>query len=123
MADKLGSWTINYLPEDGGRITGKLILTGDELKFRAMYDSSFKAIATNIGLAAGTLAATGGSLVFIREDGEEAELVIPRGAVATAEAAKKGLMKQVVVTTADGRRFVFDYGMLSVKKIVAAING
>ena len=32
-------------------------------------------------------------------------------------------MKQVVVTMTDGQRFVFEYGVLSVKKIVAAING
>jgi hypothetical protein len=123
MADELGSWTINYLPEDGGRITGKLILTPGELRFRAMYDSSFKTIAKNIGLAAGTLAASGGSVAFIREDGAEAEIVLPREAIVSAESAKKGMMKQVVVTTTDGRRFVFDYGLLSVKKIVGSING
>jgi len=31
-------------------------------------------------------------------------------------------MKQVVVTMTDDRRFVFEYGMLSVNKIVSAIN-
>jgi len=123
MADELGSWIINYLPDEGGRLTGKLILTEDEVKFRAMYDSSFRTVARNIGLAAGTLAASGGSLTFLREDGSEAEIVLPRGAIAKAEPTKKGMMKQVVLTTADGQQFVFEYGMLSVKKIVAAING
>ena len=123
MPDELGSWIINYLPDDGGRLTGRLILTGEEVKFRAMYDSGFKTIAKNIGLAAGTLAASGGSVTYLREDGAEAEIVIPRSAVAGAAAAKKGMMKRVVVTTHDGGEFVFEYGMLSVKKIVAAING
>ena len=123
MADTLGSWIINYLPDDGGRLTGKLILTVDEVRFRAMYDSSFKTVAKNIGLAAGTLAASGGAVTFLREDGSEAEIVLPRSVIATAEPARKGMMKQVVVTLADGSRFVFEYGMLSVKKIVAAING
>ena len=77
MADDLGSWTVNYLPEDGGRLTGKLVLTGDEVRFRAMYDSSFKTIAKNIGLAAGAMAATGGALTYLREDGAEAEIVLP----------------------------------------------
>ena len=27
MADELGSWIINYLPDEGGRLIGKLILT------------------------------------------------------------------------------------------------
>lgn len=123
MAEELGTWIINYMPEEGGRLTGKLILTEDEVKFRAMYDSSFKTVARNIGLAAGTLAASGGSLTFLREDGAEAEIVLPRAAITKAEAAKKGMMKHVVVTTTDGRQFTFEYGMLSVKKIVAAING
>jgi len=123
MGDEIGSWIINYLTGDGGRLTGKLVLTEDEVRFRAMYDSSFKTIAKNIGLAAGTLAASGGSATFLREDGSEAEIVLPRGSIAKTEQAKKGLMKQVVVTTTDGQQFVFDYGMLSVKKIVAAING
>ena len=122
MASDLGSWTVNYLPDDGGRLTGKLVLTEDEVRFRAMYDSSFKTIAKNIGLAAGTMAASGGALTYLREDGSEAEIVLPRSSVAQAEEAKKGLMKQVAVTMTDGQRFVFEYGMLSVKKIVAAIN-
>ena len=88
-----------------------------------MYDSSFKTIAKNIGLAAGAMAATGGTLTYLREHGAEAEIVLPRESVAGAEQAKKGLMKQVVVTMSDGQRFIFEYGMLSVKKIVAAING
>lgn len=123
MAVELGSWIINYVPDEGGRLTGKLILTEDEVRFRAMYDSSFKTIARNIGLAAGAMAASGGSVTYLREDGSEAEIVVPRVAIAKAEAAKKGMMKRVVVTTTDGDELVFEYGMMSVKKIVAAING
>ena len=115
------TWTINYVPEDG-RLTGKLHVRDDEVTFEALYDSSFKTIAKNIGLAAGSMAASGGSVAFLREDGAEAEIVIPREAIASAEAAKKGMMKRVVVHTTGGE-FVFEYGMMSVKKIVAAING
>jgi hypothetical protein len=123
MSVELGTWTINYLPEEGGRLTGKLQVTDEDVSFRALYDSSFKTVAKGIGLAAGSLAASGGGLVYLREDGSDAEIVIPRGIIAGASAAKKGLMKQVVVDTTDGQKFVFDYGMLSVKKLVAAING
>ena len=38
------------------------------------------------------------------------------------KAAKKGLMKRAVVTMTNDEEFVFDYGMLSVKKLVAAID-
>ncbi|VAV93765.1 hypothetical protein MNBD_ACTINO01-102, partial [hydrothermal vent metagenome] len=47
----------------------------------------------------------------------------PRSDVAGAEMRKKGLMKQAVVTMNDGATFVFDYGMLNPKKLVAQING
>jgi len=33
------------------------------------------------------------------------------------------MMKRAVITMNDGNTFVFDYGMLSTKKLVAAING
>ena len=32
-------------------------------------------------------------------------------------------MKRAVITMTDGTEFVFDYGMLSPKKLVAAVNG
>ena len=31
-------------------------------------------------------------------------------------------MKRVLITMSDGSEFLFDYGMLSTKKLVAAIN-
>ena len=32
-------------------------------------------------------------------------------------------MKQAVITMKDGSTFVFDYGLLSLKGLIAAING
>jgi len=122
VADNEKSWVINYLPGDKLRLTGKLVLTDDELRFRAMYDSSFKTVAKKVGLAAGALGATGGHLIFLREDGSDAEVVIPRTSIASAEATKKGMMKQIRVNLTDGSSHLFEYGLLSVKKIVAAIN-
>jgi hypothetical protein len=121
VADK--TWTINYLPAEGGRLTGKLSIGDDSVVFRALYDSSFKTVAKSIGLAAGSLVGTGGHLVFLREEGSDAEIVIPRDAIQSAEAARKGLMKRAIITLTDGQRFVFDYGLLSVKKLVAALSG
>ena len=115
------TWTINYLPADG-RLTGKLHVRDDEVTFEALYDSSFKTIAKNIGLAAGALAASGGHLTYLRDNGEEAEVVIPTGSIAAARAAKKGLMKRVVIQLTDGSEHTFEYGMLSVKKLVDAVN-
>jgi hypothetical protein len=115
-------WTINYLPEEGGRITGKLIVDDDAVRFEALYDSSTKTILKAVGLSVGSFAASGGHAVYLHDEGSNAVLVIPRDAITGAAAAKKGLTKRVVVSTAETGDFVFDYGMLSVKKIVAAIN-
>lgn len=116
------TWTINYLHE-GGRLTGHLNVRDDEITFEALYDSSFKTVAKNIGLAAGTLAASGGQLTFLRDNGESAELVMPVASIVRAEPAKKGLMKRVVIHLSDGSQHTFEYGMLSVGKLVDAING
>ena len=87
-----------------------------------MYDSSFKTIAGNIGLAAGSVAASGGHLAFVRENGKEAEVVIPADSIAHAAEAKKGMIKRVVITLTDGEQYTFEYGLLGVERLVAAVN-
>ena len=48
MAENLGDWTINYLPDEGGRFTGTLTLTADALTFVSLYESSNKTIVKAI---------------------------------------------------------------------------
>ena len=117
------SWTVNYLPSDGGRLTGKIGVASDEVRFEAMYDSSTAEIVKSILGAVGGLAASGGHGAYIRDTGAELSVVLPRADIASAEQVKKGLMKRAVITMKDGSEFTFDYGMLSPKKLVAAING
>lgn len=114
-------WTINYLPADG-RLTGKLNVRDDEVTFEALYDSSFKTIAKSIGLAVGALGASGGHLIFLRDSGASAEVVIPADSITRAEPDKKKMMNRVIVHLTDGSTETFEYGMLSVKKLVAAVN-
>ncbi|MEA2002111.1 MAG: hypothetical protein U9N84_09550 [Actinomycetota bacterium] len=116
-------WTINYLPEEGGRLTGKLKLTADELVFSALYDSSNAQVIKGIGSALGTFAATGGHASYFHDTSTSFGVTLPRADVASAEMRKKGLMKQAVVNMKDGSSFVFDYGLLSPKNLVKAING
>ena len=117
------TWTINYLPSAGGRLTGKLQITGDEVRFDALYDSSNAEIVKGILGAAGSFAASGGHVAYIKDSGSDLSIVLPRAEVASAEQVKKGLMKRAVITMKDGSEFTFDYGMLSPKKLVAALNG
>ena len=117
------TWTINYLPAEGGRLTGKLQITDTEVRFDALYDSSNAEIVKGIVGAAGSFAASGGHVAYIKDSGSDLAIALPRAEVASAEQVKKGLMKRAVITMSDGSEFVFDYGMLSPKKLVAALNG
>ncbi|MFV1970697.1 MAG: hypothetical protein ACC683_06790 [Acidimicrobiia bacterium] len=115
-------WTINYLPEEGGRITGKLKLTDTDLEYRGLYDSSNKEIIKGIGGALGTFAVSGGHASYFHNTDTDFGFTLPRADVDHAELRKKGLMKQAIVAMKDGSSFVFDYGMLNPKKLIAAIN-
>jgi len=115
-------WTINYLPTDGGRLTGKLKVGNEEVRFVTLYDSSNKEILKGIAGSVGSFAASGGHVAYVHNTDTEFEVVLPRAEIASAVAAKKGMMKRVLITMSDGSEFLFDYGMLSTKKLVAAIN-
>lgn len=115
-------WTINYLPEEGGRITGKLKLTDTDLEYKGLYDSSNKEVIKGIGLSLGAFAATGGHGSYFHDTGTDFGFKLPRADVDHAELNKKGLMKQAVVHMKDGSSFVFDYGLLNPKKLIATIN-
>ncbi len=117
------TWTINYLPEDGGRLTGKLTVGDENVQFDALYDSSNAQVVKGILSSAAAFAATGGHAAYIHNTDTELSVVLPRADIASAEQAKKGMMKRAVIKMKDGSEFVFDYGMLSTKKLVAAING
>ena len=122
MSDKADTWTINYLPPEGGRYTGKLGVTTDGLRFETLYESSNKTVVKAIFLDVATFTAAGGHTVYRYSNDEEATVELPAAEISAVKAAKKGLMKRAVVTMANGEEFVFDYGMLSVKKLVAAID-
>jgi len=122
MGDALGTWTVNYLPDEGGRYTGSLAVETDRLYFETLYESSNKTIVKAIFLDTATFAAAGGHTVYRYSNDDSAVVDLPSGEIAGVEAAKKGMTKRAVVTVTDGERFVFDYGMLSVKKLVAAIQ-
>ena len=122
MSKELGEWAINYLPEEGGRYTGKLKVTDEAVTFVSLYESSNKTIVKAIFLDVGTFAAAGGHTVYRYSNDQEARVDLPTTEISGVKAAKKGLMKQAVVTMTDGQVFVFDYGMLSVKKLVETIE-
>ena len=121
MAQQLGEWAVNYLPEEGGRYTGKLAVTDEMVTFVSLYELSNRTVVKAIFLDVSSFAAAGGHTVYRYSSDDEARVELPTAEISHVEATKKWLLKQAVVTMNDGQVFVFDYGMLNPKKIVAAI--
>ena len=83
----------------------------------APNESAFPALGS-----AASLAACGGHVAYIHDTETEFSVVLPRADIASAQQVKMGLMKRAEITMKDGGVFTFDYGMLSPKKLVAAVN-
>ena len=116
------NWIINYIPEEGGRYTGRLDVGTEKLRFVSLYESSNSTVVKAIFLDVVTFAAAGGHTVYRYSNKDEAIIELPGSEIAGVEARKKGIMKRAVVTMKDGQVFVFDYGLLSVKKLVESIE-
>jgi hypothetical protein len=116
-------WTINFLPDEGGRITGKLRLTDDDLVYKGLYDSSNAQVVKGIGFALGAFAVSGGHASYFHNTDTDFGFTLPRAEIAGAELRKKGFMKQAIVTMYDDSVFVFDYGLLNPKNLISQING
>ncbi len=122
MSDKAETWTINYVPSEGGRYTGILEVEPRGLRFESLYESSNATVVKAIFLDVTSFAAAGGHSVYRYSNDEMATVDLPAAEIAEVKAAKKGLMKRAIVTMANGDEFVFDYGLLSVKNLVSAIE-
>ena len=114
--------TLNYEPVEGGRFTGKLTVGPDRLHFAALYESSNDVIIKSIVATATTAAATGGHVAYIRNNSSELEVELPRAEIDRVEARNAFFAKRVIVYMKDGSAFTFNYGMLSTKKLVAALT-
>ncbi len=87
-----------------------------------MYEACLRTIVKAIFLDMSTYAAAGGHNVYRYSNDDEVCVDIPAGDIVGVEGVRKWLMKRAVVTLREGSTFVFDYGMLSVNKLVAAIQ-
>ena len=114
---EMSRWTIMYLPKTGGKWAGKLVVTNHRVIFDPL-DSKVDYSAAGIAAAAMT-----GSLIAdeLKNYWDAGTLSIPRTEVKTV--SKQGrLTKQVVMTLADGQEHVFDYGLLSVNKLMSLLQ-
>ena len=98
----IDTWTLFYLPREGGKYNGKLTVTNDRLLYDAKFD------ATVMGVL-GDRAATG-------------NLVIDKDDISGVEVRNSFFSKKAVVTLTDGSEHVFDYGAMNIDKCAAAIQ-
>jgi hypothetical protein len=99
---KLGHWTLFYIPPDGGKYNGNLTVTNQRLLYDAKLDASL------IGVL-GNRAATG-------------NLQIDKGDISNVDVQKSFFSKKAILTLSDGSKHTFDYGALNIDKCVAAIQ-
>ncbi|MEO6777268.1 MAG: hypothetical protein ABI467_30350 [Kofleriaceae bacterium] len=103
----IDTWTVLYSPPSGGKYNGKLRVTNQRLLYDAQFDVS----------AAGLLAET----VFVKW-GSEGLVIIPKARITKADVQKSFFAKKVVLTLDDGSLHTFNYGMLNIDPVVAAIQ-
>gem|GEM_PF-1265395 len=115
MSDNPDSWTINFIPAEGGRFTGTLEVDEEGVRFETLYESSNKTVVKAIFLDVSTFAAAGAHTVYRYSNDDSATVELPAADIAAVKATKHRLMKRAEISMANGEEFVFDYGMLSVK--------
>ena len=103
---EIGSWTTNYLPPDGGRYTGKMVVTDKRVLFDAKFDTS--------------LTGTFGELFIV--SGSHGYISIPKEKIQSVEGKSSLFSKKVFIKLDDGKTHTINNGMLSIEKMAEAIK-
>jgi hypothetical protein len=98
----IDTWTLFYVPPNGGKYNGKLTVTDQRLLYDAKFDASVLGTLANY-------AADGG-------------IAIEKSDIRDIEVQRKLFSKKAIVTLADGSRHTFDYGAMNIDKCVAAMQ-
>ncbi len=103
----IDTWNILYLPPGGGKYNGKLTITNKRL----LYDARFDAAAEG----------------FLPEEmfkkwGKEGYVEIFKSDIREINVEKSVLVKKAIITLADGTKHTFNYGVLNIDKVVAALH-
>jgi len=104
---EIDTWTILYIPPDGGKYNGKLTITNKRLLYDARFDVSAK------GLLSETLFTKRGSEDFLE---------INKKDIKEVRTEKSLLSKKAILILTDGSKHTFNYGALNIDKVIAAIN-
>ncbi len=97
----IDTWAINYIAPDSKTSMGKLTITNQRLVFLPQHDPrSF-------------------SLSIYNKNGL---IVLEKSNIKDITAQKSLLAKKVVITMADGSVHVFNYGIMNIDRILAAVQ-
>ena len=103
----IDTWIILYSPPGGGKYNGNLTVTNKRLIYDARYDVSAKGLLSEA--------------LFLKW-GSEGYLEINKSEIANVAIEKSFFAKKAILTLSDGSKHTFNYGMLNIDKVVAAIN-
>jgi hypothetical protein len=103
----IDTWTLLYIPPNGGKYNGKCTVTNLRILYDAKFDYSVKGIIEES--------------LFIKW-GSEGFLVIPKNRIANVEVKKSFLDKRVMLTLDNGQIHTFSYGAMNIDKVVDAIK-
>ena len=120
----IGTWTLNCIPFDSSKFLGKLFVTSNSFYFDAQFDSSLSGLLKSLVTSA--VVESGHSLLVassILEDWKgKGYMVVDKKTIKNIEEKSSFFKKTVVLTLEDDSKIIFDYGLLSVKKLVEAIK-
>ena len=103
----IDTWTIFYSPSADKEFNGKLTVTNKRLIYRTLYDAAYNPASYHVA--------------FDKED-RDIVFSINKADITRVDTQKSFLAKKVLLTLSDGSRHEFNYGVMSVDKIVNAIN-
>jgi hypothetical protein len=99
---EIDTWTLFYIPPNGGKVNGKLQITNQRLIYDAKFDASVLGVLGNHAV--------------------EGILAIEKSAITGIDVQRKLFSKKATVTLSDGSQHVFDYGAMNIDKCVAAME-
>ena len=103
----INTWTLLYNSPKGDKYNGKLTVTNQRLVYDARFDVSASGLIDEA--------------LFVKW-GSEAYIVIPKSRIKNIEPQKSFFAKKVVLRLDDGQKHTFNYGMLNIDPVVAAIR-
>lgn len=104
---EMGTWTTNFLIPNVGRYVGDLTITDKRIIFLSKFDTSLNSVI---------------NMAFFETFEDEQYMILPRENIKEIIPKKSMLNKRVTLVTNNNEEYIIDYGMLSIKAIVDALE-